>query len=583
MASENANDPIRFEPEEFCPPLTAIVTGVQLAVILIALVIVPVVIIVRTAEQPEAYLTWAVFASLIICGGSTILNALRIGRIGTGHILVIGTAEPAIAISITALIEGGPAMLASLVVISSLIKFVVAARLSLLRRIITPTVSGIVLMLISATVILGVFRILTRVPDGVSPWAAPAVSIVTFGLIAVLLLRSPRTVQLWSPILGIVAGCIVALPFGLYSDHVPHIISAGWVGLPTLPDNLWQELAFPPSLKFWALLPAFIVVNIIVSFKTIADSIAIQRISRRQPRASDFRLVQGALNVDGISNLLSGIAGTVPNMTASPGAAVVNLTGVAARTAAIYAGIFFIALAALPKLTSILLAIPSPVAAAYVIIIMGLVFVEGLKTITEDNLDNRKAVVVGVAFWIGLGFQNQAIFGHLISGTFDAVLSNSVTTGSIVAALMIAFVELTSERRRRVNVDLDMSSLSEIDQFLVDYAKQIGWDEASTERMRAAGEETLAIMLEYEEEDAQRRLIISARRDEEMLELEFLSGVDRENLEDRLTYLSEQPETFDEHEISFRLLQHYASAVRHQKFHDIDVITVHVEGSRQSA
>ena len=121
-----------------------------------------------------------------------------------------------------------------------------------------------------------------------------------------------------------------------------------------------------------------------------------------------------------------GIAGTVPNMTASPGAAVVNLTGVAARTAAIYAGIFFIALAALPKLTSILLAIPSPVAAAYVIIIMGLVFVEGLKTITEDNLDNRKAVVVGVAFWIGLGFQNQAIFGHLISGTFDAVLSNSV-------------------------------------------------------------------------------------------------------------------------------------------------------------
>ena len=90
---------------------------------------------------------------------------------------------------------------------------------------------------------------------------------------------------------------------------------------------------------------------------------------------------------------------------------------------------------------------------------------------------------------------------------------------------MIAFVELTSERRRRVNVDLDMSSLSEIDQFLVDYAKQIGWDEASTERMRAAGEETLAIMLEYEEEDAQRRLIISARRDEDMLELEFLSGV----------------------------------------------------------
>ena len=81
-------------------------------------------------------------------------------------------------------------------------------------------------------------------------------------------------------------------------------------------------------------------------------------------------------------------------------------------------------------------------------------------------------------------------------------------------------------------------------------------------------------------ETASAKALISARRDEDMVELEFLSGVDRENLEDRLTYLSEQPETFDEHEISFRLLQHYASSVRHQKFHDIDVITVHVEGAR---
>ena len=579
MSSENVNETIRFEPEDSCPPLTAIVTGIQLAVILIALVIVPIVIIARTAEQPEEYLTWAVFASLIICGGSTILNALRIGRIGTGHILVVGTAEPAIAISITALTEGGPAMLASVVMISALVKFVVAARLSLLRRIITPTVSGIVLMLISATVIFGVFGILTSAPEGVSTLAAPVASSVTFGLIAILLLRSPRPLQLWAPILGILAGCIVAIPFGLY-DFAP-VVRAGWIGLPQF--DSWPGFQFAPTVKFWALLPAFIIVNIIVSFKTIADSIAIQRISQRQPRASDFRLVQGALYVDGISNFLSGVAGTVPNMTASPGAAVVNLTGVAARTAGIYAGIFFILLAILPKLTSILLAIPSPVAAAYIIIIMGLVFVEGLKTISEDNLDSRKAVVVGVAFWIGLGFQNQAIFGHLISGTFDSVLSNSVTTGSIVAALMIAFVELTSERRIKVDVDLDMASLPEIDRFLVDYANRIGWDEASKERMRLVGEETLAIMLQYEEEDVQRRLIVSARRDDNIVELEFLSGSDRENLEDRLTYLAEQPETVDEREISFRLLRHYASSVHHQKYHEVDVITVDVEGSRKPA
>ena len=55
---------------------------------------------------------------------------------------------------------------------------------------------------------------------------------------------------------------------------------------------------------------------------------------------------------------------------------------------------------------------------------------------------------------------------------------------------------------------------------------------------------------------------------------------DEDNLEDRLAYLSEQAETPEEHEISFRLLRHYASSVRHRKYHGIDIVAVQVEGSR---
>ncbi len=44
--------------------------------------------------------------------------------------------------------------------------------------------------------------------------------------------------------------------------------------------------------------------------------------------------------------------------------------------------------------------------------------------------------------------------------------------------------------------------------------------------------------------------------------------------------MSEQAETPDVNEISFRLLRHYASSVRHRKYHGIDVVTVQVQGSR---
>ena len=59
--------------------------------------------------------------------------------------------------------------------------------------------------------------------------------------------------------------------------------------------------------------------------------------------------------------------------------------------------------------------------------------------------------------------------------------------------------------------------------------------------------------------------------------LGIVAGSADANLEDQLALLGEQvagPPV--EEEISLRLLRHYASSVRHQQFHDTDVVTVRV-------
>ena len=216
----------------------------------------------------------------------------------------------------------------------------------------------------------------------------------------------------------------------------------------------------------------------------------------------------------------------MPTMTASPSVAMISLTGVASRAVGIWAGIIFIFLALLPKLTAVLLAIPAPVAAACIMIITGLVFIEGVETVAvetvaKDGIDHRKAVVVAVSFWVGMGFQNQAIFADLLTGTWNALLSNSVTSGGLAAALMIGFIELTAARRKHLEVDLDFTSMPEVDRFLQCFAIDRGWNEASTQRLRAVGEETLAIMALYEDEDPtgkERRLIINAHVNDDMAE-----------------------------------------------------------------
>ncbi len=576
-AVERENRNVRYEPDENPPPIVTVGAGLQAATIIVAPVVLTVVIVARVAEQPESYISWAVFAALVVSGVTTVLQAVKVGRIGAGYVLIMGTSGAFIAVCVAALAQGGPSTMASLIVISSLFQYLMAARLSLLRRIFTPVVSGTVIMLIAATVMPVVFDSLTDVPDGISSAAAPVAALATLATVAGLVLRAPSGIRLWSPVIGIAVGCAVAAPFGLY-DAGP-VLEAAWVGVPS---GGWPGLELSPGPEFWALLPAFVVVTLVGAIETLGDGVAIQRVSRRRQRATDFRVVQGALNADGTGNLLSGLAGTLPNTTYSSSISLAEVTGIAARRVGAVIGIIFVAVAFLPKATALLIGIPAPVAAAYIAVLLGLLFIQGVKIVLQDGVDHRKAVVAGLAFWIGVGFQNQAIYPDLLGeGFLGVLLGNGMTSGAIVAILMMSFLELTGPRRMRLELGLDSETLPRLADFLRKFAANVGWDPDSAERLVLVGEETLSSLETAQSEaEGERRLVVAARSRTDGAELEFVCASDRDNLEDRLSYLGEAPEITDAREISFRLLEHYSSSVRHQKYHGVDVVTVTVDGPR---
>ena len=567
------NENVRFEPEERPPHLLSAGLGLQATVILIAPIVVTVAIIMRSANQSESYLSWAVFAAVVISGAITMLQSARFGRFGAGYILFMGTSPTFLVVCALAMEAGGPAMMATLIVASSAFYFLLAAQLSALRRVITPLVSGVVIMLLAAMVAPIVFNMLADVPDSTPDGAAPLIAALTLGAVAPLALRAPKALQLWAPLIGVVVGCVASSFFGLYDYQ--SVIKAPWVGLPPME---WPGLDLGLGVEFWALLATFALVSLVSALETVGDGVAVQQVSRRQARTTDFRVIQGALNADGLGNVLSGLAGTVPNTTYSSSIPLISLTGVAARRVGVYAGVFLIATAFFPKIPALLLAIPAPVVAAYVTIFLALVFVEGLRTVVKDGLDQQKTLIVGMAFWIGIGFEYKFIFPELLNGPAGTVLSNGMVVGGITAIALVQFVGLTSRRRRRIRVELSPSSLPQIDEFLRAFASRTDWNGASTDRLRAAGEETIMSLLRDEEATRDgRRLVVGARVVDGVAELEFSAISGDENIEDRLAYLPEEPEIEDEREISFRLLRHYASSVRHQKYHNVDIVTVQVE------
>ncbi len=575
MARTNSH--VRYEPNENPPPLVSIGAGIQATVLIVTPVVLTVVIVARIADVSEAYMTWGVFAAMIISGLTTILQVVRVGKIGSGYVLIMGTSAAFIAVCVAALVKAGPATMASLIIVSSIIQFFLAARLSLLRRIFTPTVAGTVIMLIAATVAPILFNSFEDVPEDTSDIAAPLAVIATLITVTVLVLRGPSSLRLWSPIIGVAVGCIVGVPFGLYD--IQTVIDAQWIGVPF---QSWPGIDVTPGVEFWALLPAFLIVTIIGAIETIGDGVAIQRVSQREPRATDFRVVQGALNTDGVGNLLSGILGTLPNTTYSTSISLAEVTGVAARRVGVVIGVAFLVLAFFPKVAAVIIAIPAPVAAAYIMVLIALLFLQGMRIVIQDGLDYRKALIVGLAFWVGVGFQNQWIFPELLGdGFLGVLLGNGMTSGSLVAIVAMLFMEVTAPRRKRLRVALEPGSLPQITDFLRGFASSASWDEASQNRIVLVGEETLTSLLDdpndASESDDSRQLVVAAHSVGREIELEFVAASETENLEDQLSYLGETPDIADDREISFRLLRHYATSVRHQKYHGVDVVTVNVE------
>ncbi len=555
----------------------ALVVGFQGAALVLAPTVLNVAIAIRSSGLDDTHLTWGVFAAMLICAALTAFQALQLRRFGAGHIVLAWPAAMFIAIMVTAVSAGGLETFASLMVVCSLIQVALAWWLPTLRRIITPTVSGTVTMLIAVSVLPIAFDSVQDLPAGAPPVAGPAIAGVTLLASVVATLRASGRWRLVAPFISILAGCAVAAAFGVLDGE--RIANATWFGIPEVPP---LSLDLTPGAEFWALLPSFAILTLVLGIKTISDGVIIQQGSRRLPRAIDFRKIQGMVSVNGIGMLLGGIAGTLPTMAnASYSISLISMTGVAARRVGVGVAVVIVLLALFSKFTAVLLTIPGPVLGAYLMLAMGILFVSGCQAVLRDGLDARRMLVVALASALGLGLNGHPVAQDLFGDELGALLGNGVMIGAAVAIGMTFLFDAMSTRRSRLEVRLDMASLPAIDAFLAGLASRLSWNDASTQRLRSAGEETLASLLSQDDDtevSGSPRLVVVARSQDKMVELEFVATTRQENIEDQLAYLTEEEALPTLDDLSLRLLRYHASTVRHQKFHGVDIVTVQVEG-----
>ena len=217
-----------------------------------------------------------------------------------------------------------------------------------------------------------------------------------------------------------------------------------------------------------------------------------------------------------------------------------------------------------------------------------MLFAIGVKIVVQGELGYREGLVVGIAFLAGVGAQYGVILPEEMSRFAGGLLENGMNAGGFSAILMTLFLRLTGPARSRLRTALDPSHLPRIRGFLRDFAARSGWGEAMSLRLGAVAEEALLALAhpEVTQPEAPRarhperpsRLLLTAHRENDGAVLEFIVGTGEENLEDRVALLGDpSDEAAIEREVLLRLLRHMAASVRHQQYHDTEVVTVRVE------
>lgn len=505
---------LRYDVHERPPLFIAAGLGLQNALFVISgAILLP--ILLRAADLISAgEAAFLISASLLTAGLSTAVQAFRVGAVGSGFMLFMGTSGAFFAATFDAIALAGIGFVAALALIAAPTELLIARFFRFFRNVFTPTVGGVVVMCVAVTIV----PLTIQQWNGVGTDRAGSLEYMLIGGVAVfvmiaMIVVAPARYRLWSPIVGLAAGCIAAAITGDWSFG--HSRDAAIVGFPI---DEWEAPTFPTSGAAFAVLGAFIIATLAGTFETVGDAIAIQKVSLRRFRRIDYEAVRGALNADGVGNALAGIFCTTPNTTYSSPIGMVPVVGVGSRWVGLWGAGIMVVMAFFPILSGFVLDLPGPAIGGVSFVAMLLLFIVGMRTVVDAGLNSRAALIVSLGFWGGFTgeFADELGLPFLehIPAALAPITGNAIALGSVIAVLVSTIFVLIPKRRYRWRGDASAESLEQVIAFGTDVSKGLNLEPAPANRLELCLEELFTHMVENGDPGRTIRIEASANEDE---------------------------------------------------------------------
>ena len=231
--------------------------------------------------------------------------------------------------------------------------------------------------------------------------------------------------KLASILIGIVAGYILAVPFGLVD--LSGVQSAG---IFQLPQPLHFSISFEPS--------ACVAIGLLFAINSIqAIGYFSATTSGSMNRMPDNKELQGGIIMYGISNILCAFFGGLPTATYSQNVGIVTTTKVINRCVLGLAAIILMIAGFVPKFSGLLTTIPQCVLGGATISVFASIAMTGIKLIFQEEMNFRNTSIVGLSVALGMGItqasESLAAFPEWVTTVFG---SSPVVVATLMAILL---------------------------------------------------------------------------------------------------------------------------------------------------
>lgn len=430
-----------------CPPFKeALFAALQHLLAIFVAIITPPLIIAGALKLDLETTGFLVSMSLFASGISTFVQCRGFGPVGARLLCIQGTSFSFIGPIIAAGTMGGLPLIFGACMAAAPIEMIISRTFRYLRAVITPLVSGIVVLLIGLSLIkVGVVSCgggYGAMDDGTfGNWKHLVVAAVV--LLSVLFFNrcGNKYLRMSSIVLGLCIGYALAYFLGMVDWEAAATQSLTGVNIPS-PFKYGLDLN----------LSAFVAIGLvylITAIEATGDITANSMISGKPIEGDAYlKRVSGGVLADGMNSLIAGMLNSFPNSIFAQNNGIIQLTGVASRYVGYYIAAMLVLLGLFPVVGVVFSLMPDAVLGGATLLMFGTVAAAGIRIIACQPIDRKATLVLAVSLALGLGVELMPDILAAAPEALKGIFSSGITTGgltAIVANLLIRVKEDKTE------------------------------------------------------------------------------------------------------------------------------------------